>query len=143
MDKVRKLIEQEITEGVPSNRIVVGGFSQGGAMALATGLTASQKLAGITVLSGWFSIREEIKKRLQPLATAVPIFWGHGVNDPLVPLSIGKLSKQELEKVGVKEAKESGQPGIFFKEYPGLSHSAHPGEINDWANWLQQVIPPS
>lgn len=72
----------------------------------------------------------------------MPIFWGHGVNDPLVPLSIGKLSKEELEKVGVKEAKEPGEPGIFFKEYPDLAHSADIREINDWAKWLEKVIPP-
>lgn len=59
-DEVNKLIEQEITETIPSNRVVVGGFSQGGAMTLATGLTTPHKLAGITILSGWFSIREKI-----------------------------------------------------------------------------------
>jgi predicted esterase len=72
----------------------------------------------------------------------VPIFWGHGVNDPLVPLPIGRLSKEELKNAGVKEAKESGEPGIFFKEYPGLAHSVDVGEIKDWANWLKKVIPP-
>jgi predicted esterase len=71
----------------------------------------------------------------------VPIFWGHGVNDPLVPLSIAKTSKEELEKVGVKKAKESGEPGIFFKEYPGLVHSISEQELTDWANWLKKVIP--
>lgn len=61
-DEVNKLIAREITEGLPSNRIVVGGFSQGGAMTLATGLTTPHKLAGLTVLSGWFPIREKIKE---------------------------------------------------------------------------------
>jgi predicted esterase len=61
-DEVNKLIAQEITEDLPPNRIVVGGFSQGGAMALATGLSTPHKLAGLTVLSGWFSIREKIKE---------------------------------------------------------------------------------
>lgn len=64
------------------------------------------------------------------------------MDDPLVPLSIGKLSKEELEKVGVKEAKGSGEPGIFFEEYPGLGHSVDMRGINDWANWLEKVIPP-
>lgn len=61
-DEVNKLIAQEITETLPPNRIVVGGFSQGGAMALATGLTTQHKLAGLTVLSGWFTSREKIKE---------------------------------------------------------------------------------
>lgn len=65
------------------------------------------------------------------------------MDDPLVPLSIGKLSKEELEKVGVNETRGSGEPGIFFKEYPGLGHSADERELIDWANWLKKVIPPS
>jgi hypothetical protein len=65
------------------------------------------------------------------------------VDDPLVPLSLGKLSKAELSQVGVNEAKESGEPGIFFKAYPGLGHSADPQEIDDWASWLGKVVPPS
>jgi len=140
-DEVYKLIAQEINEGIPSNRIVVGGFSQGGAMALATGLTAKHKLAGLTILSGWFPIRYKIKELLEPPATTVPIFWGHGEDDPLVPLSIGKLSKEELEKAGVKEANESGGPGISFNTYPKLGHSADMGEIADWENWLGKVVP--
>jgi predicted esterase len=61
-DEVNKLIAQEITEDLPTNRIVVGGFSQGGAMSLATGLTTPHKLAGLAVLSGWFASREKIKE---------------------------------------------------------------------------------
>lgn len=61
-DKVNELIAQELDGGIPSDRIVVGGFSQGGALGLATGLTTPHKLAGITVLSGWFAIREKIKE---------------------------------------------------------------------------------
>jgi len=76
-------------------------------------------------------------------ATVVPIFWGHGEDDPLVPLSLGQLSKEELKTAGVNEAKESGEPGIFFKTYPGLGHSADMQEINDWASWLKKVIPPA
>ena len=60
-DEVNKLIAQEVNEGLPPNRIVVGGFSQGAAMTLATGLTTELGLAGLTVLSGWFPIREKIK----------------------------------------------------------------------------------
>jgi hypothetical protein len=53
------------------------------------------------------------------------------------------LSKEELGKVGVNSANQSGGPGIFFKEYPGMGHSAEMGEIMDWANWLKNVIPPT
>jgi len=142
-ENVNKVIEQEINEAIPSNRIVVGGFSQGGSMTLVTGLTSPHRLAGLTVLSGWFAVREKVKELLGQSATTTPIFWGHGVDDPLVPLSIGKLSKQELGGIGVKEAEESGKPGVFFKGYPGLGHSADMQEIDDWAHWLKKVIPPA
>jgi hypothetical protein len=58
-------------------------------------------------------------------------------------VSLGESSKQELKNVGVNEAKESGEPGIFFRTYPDLGHSADMGEINDWANWLKKVVPPA
>jgi predicted esterase len=63
------------------------------------------------------------------------------MDDPLVPLSLGKLSKEELEKVGVKEANVSGEPGVSFNEYPRLGHSVNDQEIKDWADWLKKVIP--
>ena len=74
-DEVNKLIAQEINAGVPPDRIVVGGFSQGGAMALATGLTTQHKLAGLAVLSGWFPIRYKIKEvRINSLIMLVESF---------------------------------------------------------------------
>ena len=78
---------------------------------------------------------------LASLATALPIFWGHGEDDPLVPLSLAKLSKEELGKIGVNEANQPGGAGISFNEYPGLGHSVHMREITDWTDWLKKVIP--
>ena len=60
-DEVENLIAQEVDAGLPANRIVVGGFSQGGAITLATGLTTPRQLAGLTVLSGWFPIKDKIR----------------------------------------------------------------------------------
>jgi len=140
-DEVTRLIDQEVKDGTPANRIVVGGFSQGGAMSLATGLTTEHDLAGITVLSGWFAIKEKVKDLLKSHATTVPIFWGHGVDDHLVSLSLGKLSMEELRKVGVDKAEEPGKPGVSFNMYSGLGHSASEQEIEDWASWLKKVLP--
>ena len=61
-NEVNKFIEQEINQGIPANRIVVGGFSQGGAMSLVTGLTSTHKLAGLAVMSGWFAVRGKVKE---------------------------------------------------------------------------------
>jgi len=142
-DEVNNLIAQEVAEGLPANRIVLGGFSQGAAMTLVTGLTTPHQLAGLTVFSGWFAIKEKIKELLQSPATTIPIFCGHGEDDPLVPLSLGEISKEELKNVGANEAKESGEPGIFFRAYPNLGHSVDAQEIDDWTNWLKKVIPPA
>lgn len=61
----------------------------------------------------------------------------------MVPLSLGRLSKEEIKNFGVNEAKEPGEPGILFKTYPNLGHSTDAKEIDDWVNWLKKVIPPA
>jgi len=142
-DEVEKLIAQEVDAGLPANRIVISGFSQGGAITLATGLTTARQLAGLTVLSSWLPIKDKIKGLLGSATTTTPIFWGHGEDDQLVPLSLAEASKEELKNVGVSEAKEPGEPGIFFRTYPDLSHEANAKEINDWASWLKKVVPPA
>lgn len=142
-DEVEKLITQEVDAGLPANRIVISGFSQGGAITLATGLTTPRQLAGLTVLSGWLPIKDKIKVLPGSPVTTTPIFWGHGEDDQLVKLSLGRMSEEELKNAGVNEAKEPGDPGIFFRTYPNLGHSAGTEEIYDWTNWLKKVIPPA
>ncbi|KAI6133508.1 Phospholipase/carboxylesterase [Pisolithus thermaeus] len=138
------LIRDEIATGVDSNRIVLGGFSQGGAMSLLTGLTSSSRLGGLVVLSGWLPIRNEIKKRLASHAPSLPIFMGHGASDPLVPCRIAKISAEYLSgELGIASQEKVGEPGLTFKEYPGLVHSASPEELEDVAVFLRRVIPAS
>ena len=73
-ENVNKLIEQEINEDIPSNRVVVGGFSQGGSMTLVAGLTSPHRFAGLTVLSGWFAIRGKVKEVWGSLTSAAERF---------------------------------------------------------------------
>jgi len=98
------LIEQEIAKGIPADRIVIGGFSQGGAMSLLSGVTSKNKLGGIVGLSCYLLLRKTIKDRIptdNPNQN-VPIFMGHGDADAVVAHKWGKLSAEELEKHGYK-----------------------------------------
>lgn len=76
-------------------------------------------------------------------AGSLPIFWGHGDADEIVPLKLGQRSKDFLTReVGVKEASASGEPGLSFNVYRGLPHSFDPGrEMADFEKWLAKVLP--
>jgi len=129
------LIEQEIAKGIPADRIVIGGFSQGGAMSLLSGVTSKNKLGGIVGLSCYLLLRKTIKDRIptdNPNQN-VPIFMGHGDADAVVAHKWGKLSAEELEKHGYK---------VEFRTYKGMGHSADPSEIDHLEAYLNQQIPP-
>jgi predicted esterase len=99
-DYINSLIQAEIDAGIPANRIVLGGFSQGGAMALLTGLTAKVKLAGIIALSSWLPLDNKIPSLVQEsdLNHETPIFMAHGDVDPVVPNAFGQMSYEALKK---------------------------------------------
>jgi predicted esterase len=110
-DYLRGLIQAEIDSGIPAERIVIGGFSQGGAMALLTGLTAKVKLAGIVGLSSYVPLDDKLPVLLQEtnLNQKTPIFMAHGSVDMVVPTAFGKLSVEMLKKAAFD---------VTFKEYP-------------------------
>jgi predicted esterase len=97
---VRGLIQSEIDAGIPANRIVLGGFSQGGATSLFTALTAKVKLAGIIALSSWLPLDTKLPSLVQEsdLNHDTPIFMAHGDVDSVVPLAFGKMSYESLKK---------------------------------------------
>jgi len=142
--EIDKLIEAEIASGIPPERIVVGGFSQGGAITLAAGITSKYRLAGLVVLSSWIPIREKLKSLKTAQATSIPIFMAHGTSDPLLKFSLGKNSSEMLIKeFGWTEEEPSIQKpaGLLFTPYNGMMHSACPRELQDLEVWLQKVIP--
>jgi predicted esterase len=98
------LIKAEIEKGIPSDRIVLGGFSQGGAMALLSGVTSSEKLGGIFGLSSYLLLREKLRDMIPANSPNkdVPIFMGHGDSDPVVQYKWGELSAEELTNLGWK-----------------------------------------
>lgn len=101
-DFIHSLIKAEIDAGIPSNRIVLGGFSQGGALSILSGITAPTKLGGIIGLSSYLLLKGKFKT-LVPADSPnkdTPIFLGHGDADPLVRLPWGIMTKQKLIEGG-------------------------------------------
>ncbi|KIK67623.1 hypothetical protein GYMLUDRAFT_36362 [Collybiopsis luxurians FD-317 M1] len=136
-----QLIDAELDAGIPASRIILGGFSQGGAMSLLTGLTSDKQLAGIVCLSGWVPIRSTMQKMLAPHATSMPIFWGHGSADPLVKPKLAEESIEFLKSVGISVAKSGGSAGLSHNVYPGVGHSTNMQELEDLKAWIAKVVP--
>jgi len=139
------LIKDEIEKNnIPSQRIIVGGFSQGGALSMLIGLTTQRRLGGIIVLSAWLPLRNQVGSMLSPHLATLPIFQGHGKRDDVVQYEWGRLSSEYLqEKFGVKQAEPGKlkEGGLQFKSYEGLTHSASDREITDLGEWLKEVLP--
>ena len=144
---INKLIQAEVDAGIPSNRILIGGFSQGGAMSLLTALTAERKFAGIAVLSGWLPLSKKIKAMATPNNIQTPMFWGHGEDDPLIEYQTMGLSsiqflKNELRiKPADPQAPEKG--GLTFFSYEDVPHSTSTEELRDLQEWLKRVMQPA
>ncbi len=124
--EVETLIAREHQRGVPSGRIVLAGFSQGGAIALAAGLCHAQKLAGIVALSTYLPISEVVVRERHAANAATPIFWGHGTADPVVALQRGTDSRDLLRSLGYS---------VDWHTYP-MAHAVCAEEIADLRHWL-------
>jgi phospholipase/carboxylesterase len=123
---VEALIAREHERGVPSERIVLAGFSQGGAVALAAGLRHAQPLAGIVALSTYLPIAATLAPERSAANARVPIFWGHGSADPVVVLQRGLDSRVLLEELGYT---------VDWHTYP-MPHSVCAQEIADLRRWF-------
>jgi phospholipase/carboxylesterase len=128
---VRGYIQREREAGIAANRIVVAGFSQGGAVALHTGLRYPQSLAGVLALSTYLPLRQTVSSELSQANRAVPILMCHGTQDSVVPLSLGALSRDVLSKAGC---------AVEWKQYP-IAHQVSIPEIIDIGAWLRKVLP--
>ncbi len=125
--KISDLIDQEIERGIPAEKIIVAGFSQGGAMALHVGLRYPAKLAGIMALSAYLLFPERLQTELASENSATAVFIGHGTQDPMVPIMLGQAAKAELEK---------GQWPVEWHSYP-IPHSVSQAEMVDIGHWLK------
>lgn len=124
------LIQATVDAGIPPSRIVLAGFSQGGVIALHTGLKHPETLAGIIALSTYVALPEEIQRDAGGANRNIPIFMAHGRYDPVIPCSLGERSRDFLI--------QEGYP-VQWHEYP-MEHSVYPDEIRDLADWLNRLI---
>lgn len=128
---LRDYVAQELTQGIDSKRIVVAGFSQGGAIALHMGLRYPNPLAGILALSTYLPLPEAVSAQRHASNAAVPIFLAHGQYDPVIPFQAGENSRAQLESLGYS---------VEWHSYP-MPHAVCPDEIMDIAVWLSAVLP--
>ena len=127
---VEALIEREVARGVARSRIVLAGFSQGGAITLHTGLRQPQPLAGLIALSCYLPLADSFAREAAPASKAVPVFMAHGTQDPVVPLARGAASRDALKAAGY---------AVEWHDYP-MPHSVSAEEIADIAAFMQRVL---
>jgi len=131
-DEISKTIDAIMTEyKLTADKVVLGGFSQGGALALYNGIAGKHNFAGIIALSTWLPLRDEVLANLKE--HRCPILFGHGSVDPVVPTQWGQLSHEMLKK---------NRFDSDFKVYRGVQHSSCAEEFGDIKNFLDKVIAP-
>lgn len=125
------LIRRENRRGVPSERIVVAGFSQGGAVALHAGLRHPQRLAGIMGLSTYLPLADAVADEGSEANRETPVLLAHGSDDPVLPVALGAHSRDALKALGY---------AVEWHTYP-MAHSVCLEEIRDIGVWLARVLP--
>ena len=128
---VEALIAKEKARGIPAERIVLAGFSQGCAMTLQTGLRHPEKLAGLMCLSGYLPLAGTIATESSSANRTTPLFMAHGRQDPVVVMQRAEQSRDLLNTLGYQ---------IEWHEYQ-MQHSVCPDEIEDIGLWLARVLP--
>jgi phospholipase/carboxylesterase len=128
---INTLIAREIASGIPAKRIVIAGFSQGGAIALHTALRYNQALAGVIALSTYLPLKLSLEKEKTPENQLTPIFMAHGTFDNVISLSTCRLSYATLQAQQYK---------IHWHEYP-IAHSVNEEEIADIRDFLLKTLP--
>lgn len=128
--QVEELIAAENERGIPNERIVLAGFSQGGAIALHTGLRVKRPLRGIMALSTYLPVHDRLLVEREDANQQTPIFFAHGQFDPVLPMTMGKASADLLTQHGHQ---------VEWHDYP-MPHSVSPHEIIDIREWLQGLF---
>lgn len=123
---VRAFVEREIERGVPPERIVLAGFSQGGAMTIFSARRAPWRLAGAIALSAYQLLPETAAAEASAASAGLPFFLGHGTEDPVVPYQAGEEAREALVA--------AGHP-VEWRRYP-IPHGVSPPEIADVGTWL-------
>lgn len=130
-DEIRTLIAREVERGIAAERIVVAGFSQGGALALHTGLRHDTRLAGVMALSSYLPLRDTLAAEASSANRGLPIFMAHGSADPVVPPALGEGSRDLLEAAGYT---------VAWHGY-NMQHQVCLEEIHAIGAWLRDILP--
>jgi len=128
--EIEALVARERARGVPARRLVLAGFSQGGAMALHTALRHPEPLAGIVALSTWLPLAAKLAAERSPASAGVPVFLAHGTEDPMVPLALARAARDVLETLG---------HAVEWREYP-TGHAVCSEEVADIAAFLVRIL---
>lgn len=128
--QIGELIAREQSRGISASKIVLAGFSQGGAIALQTGLRHPETLAGVMALSTYLPLADSFAAEASAANRATPVFMAHGTHDPVVPYSMGNQSRQFLQQAGY---------AVEWHEYP-MQHSVCLEEVADIGRWLVAVL---
>jgi len=126
MQQVEALVAREAARGVPRSRVVLAGFSQGGAVTLAAGLRSAEPLGGLVALSTYVPSAHKARGELAAGASRQPVFMAHGRQDPVVPFQAGQQSATLLRELGFD---------VDWHAYP-MPHSVCAEEIRDLGDWL-------
>jgi len=129
--QVRQLIDREVMRGIPASRIVLAGFSQGGAVSLYTLPRMRDKLAGIMALSCYLPGIASFAAERQPANDATPIFMAHGIADATLPMALGMQSRDFLSAQGY---------AVEWHDYP-MAHAVCAAEVADIRRFLYRVLP--
>lgn len=127
---IESLIQHEINRGIPANRIVLAGFSQGGAIALHTALRYNQALAGVMVLSAYLPLKASLTKEKSKENLHIPIFMAHGTFDTVISLDTCRISFEILQ---------TQHYTVNWHEYP-MAHSVNQDEIEDIREFLRATL---
>ena len=128
--QVEALIEREVARGTARSRIVLAGFSQGGAIALQAGLRQREPLAALVVLSAYLPLAATAAAEAQPAGRAIPIFMAHGRDDTVIPIDRAQASRDLLVGLGCR---------VQWHEY-AIPHSVSEEEIRDLARFLSEAL---
>lgn len=129
-EQIHALLDREIANGMPAERIVLAGFSQGCAMTLLAGLRYPQRLAGLVGMSGYLPLAEATAAERHSANNNTPIFLAHGTRDPVVALARGAAARDKLQTLGYAPE---------WHEYP-MEHSLCMEEVQDLNQWLLRVL---
>ena len=127
-EKIRQFVDQEVERGIASNRIILAGFSQGGAVAYHLSLTHPDPLGGLLAMSTYFATSEVIE--MHPANKDLVIQIQHGTYDPVVPETLGIQAAEKLRSLGYQ---------LQYQNYP-MDHSVCPQQIGHISEWFQQRL---